>query len=314
MKNIYILSGEEYILKQDKLKSIRSSREEWNYKKIILENSKADTVKKVITDSFMYLTTMDMFNLNPKILYLVMENSKVAVDILGELVEDVGENIVILDIRNKDVRSLLSNKVYKKNTSKIELLKFNKLEEKTKSSTIAKIKSMFKDYNIEFKTNEDMNICANYIYDNSNYSYTAIRQQLEQLKYVSDEKLSKEDIYDFISQSFNGNYYALINNIFTAKTKGELMEMLEIKLITFDRSDYISFFNIFSYTLKDYLRFINRVKCKNGSNYYQFKNSRLKISSVEKLIVHIANLNFKCRTTTNDVKEEFFMLIWNHFE
>ena len=143
MKNIYIMSGEEYILKQDKLKSIRSSREEWNYKKIILENSKADTVKKVITDSFMYLTTMDMFNLNPKILYLVMENSKVAVDILGELVEDVGENIVILDIRNKDVRSLLSNKVYKKNTSKIELLKFNKLEEKTKSSTIAKIKSTF---------------------------------------------------------------------------------------------------------------------------------------------------------------------------
>ena len=54
MKNIYIMSGEEFILKQDKLCEIRDSRKEWNYKKLILENSKTDTVKKVINDSFMY--------------------------------------------------------------------------------------------------------------------------------------------------------------------------------------------------------------------------------------------------------------------
>lgn len=314
MKNIYVMSGEEYVLKQDKLKTIMDSRKDWNYEKVILENSKPDTVKNVIADSFMYLTTIDMFNLNPKILYLVIENAKVAVDILSELIEDIGENIVILDIRNKDVRSLLSNKTYKKNTSKIEVLKLNKLEEKTRSSTIADIKSLFKNYNIKFETLEDMDICANYIYDNSNYSYTAIRQQIEQLKYVSERVLSKEDMYELISQSFNGNYYALINRIFISKTKIELMEMLEIKLITFDRSDYISFFNIFMYMLKDYLRFENKVKCKNGSNYYQFKNSRLKINNVEKLILDIADLNFRCRTAVEDVKEELLVLIWNHFE
>ena len=314
MKNIYIMSGEEFILKQDKLCEIRDSRKEWNYKKLILENSKTDTVKKVINDSFMYLTTIDMFNLNPKILYIVAENAKVSADILGELIDDIGDNVLILDIRNKDIRSLLSNRAYKKNASKIELLKFNKLEEKTRNSTIMDIKDMFKNSNIEFETNEDADICANYIYDNSDYSYTAIRQQIEQLKYISDKTLSKEDIYGFVSQSFNGNYYALINNIFASKTKTELMEMLEINFVTFDKSDYISFFNIFLYTLKDYLRFINKTKCKNGSNYYQFKNSKLEINNVDKLILKIANLNFECRTSTKEVKEELLILMWNHFE
>lgn len=314
MKNIYIMSGEEFILKQDKLNELLDSKKDWNYEKIILENSKTDTIKKVISDSFMYLTTVDMFNLNPKILYIVVESSKVSVEILNELIDDIGENILILDIRSNDIRSLLSNKIYKKNNSKIELLKFNKLEEKTRDATISDIKLMFESSGIEFKTKEDINICANYIYDNCNYSYTSIRQQVKQLKYMSETVISKENIYEFINQSFNGNYYALINNIFTSKTKIDLMEMLEMKFYTFDKSDYISFFNIFTYTLKDYLRFVNKTKCKNGSNYYQFKNSRLIINNVDKLILNIANLNFKCRISSEEIKEELLMLMWNHFE
>lgn len=314
MKNIYVMSGEEFVLKQDKLNEILSLKKEWNFEKLILENTKVDTVKEAIYNSFMYLTTIDMLNPNPKILYIVVDNAKTSVDILNELVDNIGDNILILDIRNKDIRSLLSNKIYKNNSSKIELLKFNKLEEKTRDVTISDIKKLFKSSGIEFKTKEDSDICANYIYDNCNYSYTSIRQQIEQLKYMSETLISRENIDEFINQSFNGNYYVLINNIFASKTKIDLMEMLEMKFYTFDKSDYISFFNIFSYTLKDYLRFINKTKCKNGSNYYQFKNSRLMINNVNKLILNISNLNFKCRISSVEIKEEFLMLIWNHFD
>lgn len=314
MKNIYIIAGEDIVLKEDKIKNIRKDKEEWNYKKIIIENSRADTVSSVLGESFMYLMTMDMFNINPKILNVVVESAKVAVEILNETIDCVGENILIIDIRSNDLRSLTSNAVYKKNTSRIELEKCAKLEEKNRNSTIEEIKDMFDKNNIKFITKVDEDICANYMYDNSEYSYTYIRQQIEQLKYFSDEILSREDVYEFITESFNGNYYVLINKMFNSKTKIELMQLLDSNFLTFNKSDYISFFNIFLYTIKDYLRYSNGVRCKNGSNFYQFKNSKIKINEASKFISEISNLNFICRSTSREVKEEFLMILWKYID
>lgn len=314
IKKIILMSGEEYALKEDKIKDIKNNNPEFNYKKIIVEKTNAELLKKYISDFFVYLTTVDMFNINNKILHIVVENSKIASEILNELIDYIGDNILILDVRNKDIRSLLSSKVYKKNTSNIEVIKINKLEEKTRLETILNIKQEFRNNDINFITKEDEDICANYIYDNSNYSYTLIRNQILQLKYQSKEKLSKKDIEIFIEQSFNGNYYSLINIIFKSNTKLELIKILESKLITFDNSEYISFFNIFSYMLKDYIRYVEGAKCKNPSNYYTFKNSSLKIINPNELLVKIFNLNFKCRTESVNIKEEFLMIIWNYFE
>lgn len=314
MKNIYIIAGEDIILKEDKIKNIVKDKEEWNYKKMIIENSRTDTMSTVLEESFMYLMTMDMFNMNPKILNIVVENAKVAVKILTEMIDCVGENILIIDIRNNDLRSLTSNSIYKKNISHIELEKCAKLEEKTRSSTIEEMKDMFNKNNIKFISKVDEDICANYIYDNSEYSYTYIRQQIEQLKYFSDEILSREDVYEFITESFNGNYYVLINKMFNSKTKIELMKLLDNNLLTFNKSDYISFFNIFLYTIKDYLRYSSEVRCKNGSNFYQFKNSKIKINEANKFISEISNLNFICRTTNREVKEEFLMILWKYID
>lgn len=314
MKKVYIMSGEELALKQDKIDLIRSNKKDWNYKKIILEDSRLETIKNTILESFMYLNTIDMFNIKPKILCIVVKSTKVAIEFLNELVDVIDENILVLDIRSNDIRGLTSSGIYKKNISNIELLKFNKLEEKTRNNTLLEIKSMLKNENIEFEKVEDIEEIINYIYDNSDYSYTSIRQQIEQMKYMGKSKFKKEDINEFIGQSFNGNYYALINKIFLSKNKVELMEVLEDRLYPFDKNDYIAFFNIFIYTLRDYLRFLNGVKCKNGSNYYQFRNSKLKINDINNIIIDISKLNFSCRIGTNTVKEELCMIMWRYFD
>lgn len=315
MNNIIIMSGEEIVLKQDKVNDIKKDKSDWNYKKVIIDVSKSSEIlKNYISDCFVYLTTVDMFNLNNKILNVVVENPKVAIELLEELINYVGDNILIIDIRTKDIRSLLSNKLYKSNSKKIELFKANKLEEKTRQSTLMDIKKDLESKNISFESKEVEDFYINYIYDNSNYSYTAIRVQLEQLKYMNKEKLSKSDILMIVDQSFNGNYYVLINNIFKTPNKVDLMDMLELKFNTFDKSEYIAFFNIFIYTLKDYIRYSNNIKCKNGSNYYCFKNSNLKINNINEFILKIHELNFKCRVSSYNVKEELLMLIWNYFE
>lgn len=313
MKNIYILSGEEIVLKEDKIKEIRRNKEDWNYRKIILENTRKEEIESVLRDAFMYLTTIDMFNMNNKILNIVVDNAKASVEILNELIDCVDENILILDVRNSDIRSLTSNSIYKKNTSKIEIQKYNKLEEKNKASTLKEIKSYFSKYNIKFESKEVEDICASYMYDNSDYSYTNIRQQLEQLSFFSEEILTKEDIYEFIGDSFNGNFFVLINRIFSCKTKSELMELMESILMIFSEREYISFLNIFIYTLKDYLRYSQGYRCKSPSNYYQFKNSRLKINDIDKLILDISNLSFKLRVSSKDVKEELLNIMWKYF-
>lgn len=314
MKNIYIIAGEEFILKEDKIKEIRRERQDWNYKKIIVEDSKKEIPSSILQDAFMYLSTIDMFNLNNKILNIVVENARYAVEILKELIDCINENILIIDIRNCDLRALTSNQIYKANKSKIELEKYSKLEEKTRVNTIVDIKNMFKENNIMFVSKEEEDICAHYMYDNSDYSYTSIRRQIEQLKYFSEEELRREDIYEFMSESFNGNYYVLISKIFASNNRIELIKHLESTFSLFDKSEYISFLNIFIYTLKEYLRFEKGIKCKNGLNFYQFKNSKLKIVRIEKLISSVSKLNFSSKNSSVNTKEEFLLLIWIHFE
>lgn len=308
------MAGDEISQKEDKLRVLMRGKTEWNYKKIVMENSRAETISLVLEDSFMYLSTIDMFNDNPKVLYVVVENSKVAVEVLGELMECIGDNLLIIDIRSQDTRSLVSSSIYKKNSKRLCLDKFTKLEEKNRASTILEIKNMLKDNDIKFKTEADMNICIDYIYDNSNYSYTYIKQQVNQLKYFSDKTLSRDDIYEFITESFNGNYYALIKKIFNSENKESLIQVIESNFINFDKSDYISFLNIFINTIKDYLRYSNGVKCKNGANFYQFRDSKIKILEIGRFISEMSNLNFSCRNESCNIKEELLFLIWNHVQ
>lgn len=315
-KNVYIILGEEFILKEDKINSMRSTRLEWNYKKIILENSKKETLAKALNECFVFLVNLDMFNLNNKILHVVVDNLEMALGLLKELMDVVEDNILIIDIRSNESRGLLSNKFYKNNSSNIEVLKFNKLEEKTRKTTIEEIKVLFSENNVYFETKEDEDICANYIYDNSNYSYSSIRLQVEQLKYLNETKLTKSIIYDFINQSFNGNFYVLIDLMFSSINKIEMLKLLEHRFVLFDNSDYIRFSNILNSTLKDYLRYSKKIKCKNGANYYKFKNSNLTIKDVERFILDVSNLSFKLRVVGSEtsVKEELLMIIWKYFD
>ena len=107
MKRIYVMSGEDIVLKEDDIKEIRNSRSDWNYKKTIIDESNKDYINSIINDSYMYLATIDMFNLNNKILHIVVDNAKIAIEFFLELVENIGENILIIDVRSSDIRNLL---------------------------------------------------------------------------------------------------------------------------------------------------------------------------------------------------------------
>ena len=312
MKKIYVLSGEEIILKEDFIKDLLKDKKEWNYKKVVVDNNKKEGLGSIINDSFMYLTTIDMFNFNNKVLHIVVDNAKTALEILTEIKELVDENILIIDIRNTDLRSLTSSSFYKKVSSDIELKKYTKLEEKDRTSTINNIYSYFREYDINFESKEVEKMCAIYLYENSDYSYTVIRQYLEQMRYFSNRVLTKEDVYELIASSFNGNFFVLINKIFSVSNKRELMDLIENSFSNFASSDYISFLNIFIYTLKDYIRYESGAKCKNTSNYYQFRNSKLKINDVSKFILEISNINLSLRISTKNIKEDLILCFWNY--
>lgn len=312
MKKIYILSGEEIILKEDFIKDLLKDKKEWNYKKIVVDNNKKEAIGYIVNDSFMYLTTIDMFNFNNKVLHIVIDNAKTALEILTEIKEFVDKNILIMDIRNTDVRSLTSSSFYKKVSSDIELKKYVKLEEKDRTSTINNIYSYFKEYNINFESKEVEKMCAIYLYENSDYSYTVIRQYLEQMRYFSNRVLTKEDVYELIASSFNGNFFVLVSKIFSVSNKRELMNLIDDNFSNFTSSDYISFLNIFIYTLKDYIRYESGVKCKNISNYYQFRNSKFKINDVSKFILEISNINLSLRISTKNIKEDLLLCFWNY--
>lgn len=313
MKRIYIMSGEDIVLKEDDIKEIRNSRSDWNYKKTIIDESNKDYINSIINDSYMYLTTIDMFNLNNKILHIVVDNAKIAIEFFLELVENIGENILIIDVRSSDIRSITSNSIYKKKSSLVELKKYTKIEEKNRKIVVNDILNYFKKYNIQFESKEVEKFCAIYIYENSDYSYTEIRQQIEQLRYLSEKILTKNDIYDVLTNSFNGNFFVIINKIFESNDKKNLMDILDFNLSIFNQSEYISFLNIFTYMLKDYIRYINSAKCKSVSNYYQFKNSKFKIEEPSKMLLEISNINFTLRISTKDIKEDLIICILNHF-
>ena len=150
MKRIYVMSGEDIVLKEDDIKEIRNSRSDWNYKKTIIDESNKDYINSVINDSYMYLTTIDMFNLNNKILHIVVDNAKIAIEFFLELVENIGENILIIDVRSSDIRSITSNSIYKKKSSLVELKKYTKIEEKNRKIVVNDILNYFKKYNIQF--------------------------------------------------------------------------------------------------------------------------------------------------------------------
>ena len=52
MKRIYVMSGEDIVLKEDDIKEIRNSRSDWNYKKTIIDESNKDYINSVINDSY----------------------------------------------------------------------------------------------------------------------------------------------------------------------------------------------------------------------------------------------------------------------
>ena len=91
------------------------------------------------------------------------------------------------------------------------------------------------------------------------------------------------------------------------------MDVLDFNLSIFNQSEYISFLNIFTYTLKDYIRYINNTKCKSVSNYYQFKNSKFKIDEPSKMLLEISNINFTLRISTKDIKEDLIVCMLHHF-
>ena len=71
------------------------------------------------------------------------------------------------------------------------------------------------------------------------------------------------------------------------------------------------FINIFVGKLNDYILLSNGKKCKNKVNYYILKNSKIKISNADKLILKLNSLALDMKKNRIILKEEF---IWTLIE
>ena len=185
----YILAGEDTFSKEKRIKEIVSKYPDYKFETIYLENDKVGTVNKAKEDTFLYLSTYDFFHTG-KILKVVIQSSKTCTTILEHLKDCLEFNILILDVRTSDTRSLTSSKMIK-NTKSIVFEKFGNLEEKNKVSTINDLYKRLDDENITFASNEDKKLSAHYIFNSSNYSLSSIENEIQKLIILNKNQKKK---------------------------------------------------------------------------------------------------------------------------
>lgn len=311
--SIYILAGDELVPKDDIVNDLKTKYESYDFKKIYIDDKRGIAITEAKNNAFLYLSTFDMFG-RGKILYIVAMNNKIGLDILEYIYEVVYDAVVVLDIRSNEYDSLKKNSFIKKNLKSFEIHNFTKLQESVRDSSIQNIINLFDTNNIKFQNQEDKLLCANFMFDNSDYNLTKIRKEIDMLKILNQSFYTFEDIQSLIPRSFNGNFYVVIDKIFLSSSKLEVMNNLEQYFRFFKKSDYQSFFNILVDTLVEYLRFSNNVPCKRKVNTFKFKRAKINIINPEELLNEIKQLQFEVRCGKTDITEEFFYILYRYLQ
>lgn len=312
MCNIYVVIGEDLIRKNKFIESCIGNTDEYNSKKIILDNGKVSSVDSIYEDSFMFLNTFDMFDNRKKLLRVYLDNEKQAVRFIEKIVNYVEGSIIVIDVLKNNGSELNKSGVYKENKKNIFVKKYDKLKEKDRKEVVSEMMGIIKENDISFKDSNIEKFCLDYIFDNSNYSYSIIYKYIEQLLLMDKKVLSCKDVEEFVSISFNGNYYVIVDRFWKSESILDCIVYLDKSFNVFNKSDYIVFINIFIKILNDYMRFESGLKCNNGSNYYKFKNSKIKIKDLSNFYVDLEEFFVEIRENDYNLKENLLNIFMKY--
>ena len=305
MSNIYILAGEELILKDFRLKELYSNFEEYDYKSIYIEPYRSEKYNYIIEESNLFLNTYDFFS-NSKVLKIVVQKLEQIQPILSGIKSVGDDNLLIFDLRCPEFVSKNLNTKFQDTFINIEY--FHKFKDYEKEKVFKYIDNLVVDNNISFKSKEDMAFSYDYIFNNSQGSYCFIYNEMKKISLI-DREIDIETFTSVVGSLSNKNNYKISSQIFNSNDINDLLSCLDNNLASITKKSFIALINILINKIKDYILLKNGKKCINKANYYTFKNSNIVISNPDKLINSLNLVLLNLKSDSELPKEEFIWIL-----
>lgn len=308
MKNIYVLSGEEVSLKDMRIKDICSKLDEYELESIYVESYRTENYTKILEKANIFLGTYDFFN-NSKVLKIVLFKPEQIKAILKGIDEFDEDNIILFDLRCPEFLTKILKLEYKGRP--IEIEKFHKFKDYDKDKVFEFMKKLFLEKELTFNSDKDMEHSMEYLFNNSQNSYSFIYSQINKISLLKQSNLTIKDILSNTGTLSNKNHYRICDEIFYSNNLSDLIDYMDASLSSINIKSLPVLINIFIGKLNDYILLSNGKKCKNKVNYYILKNSKIKISNADKLIIKLNSLALEMKKNRAILKEEF---IWTLIE
>lgn len=307
MNNIYILAGEELILKDLRMKELYSNICDYDCKSIYIEPYRSEKYDYIIDEINLFLGTYDFFS-SSKVLKVIVQKPEQINNILSGIDNIDEEHLIIFDLRCPEFVSKKLNFKYRDEIIPIE--RFNEFKDYEIDKVFDYIDKLVAEHEIKFTSEKDKQVSYDYIFNNAQGSYSFIYNELNKIK-ILNEELDINKVTDVIGSISNKNNYKTVTQMFEAISMDTLISSLESNLSSINRKSFIALINILISKIKDYIMIQHNKKCINKANYYTFKDSKLIIVNPEQLIKRLNSLLIRLKDESELPIEEF---IWSIIE
>lgn len=309
MNNIYVLSGEETILKDVRVKEICSSLNGYEYKSIYIEPYRSEKYDYINNEINLFLNTYDFFS-ESKVLKIVLDKPEQIKPILSSINDIGSENILIIDLRCPEFLTRTLKVEYQGTVVNIE--KFYKFKDYEKEKAFDYINDLFSKNGLTFASEEDEILSYDYIINNAQGSYSFIYNEANKVSLLEKDNITLEDITSIIGSLSNRNNYKTCDQIFQSNTLEELVSSLERNLKSTNRKSFNSLIFILINKIKDYILLNEGKRCINKANYYTLKKSKVVILNPNQLIAKLNKISIDIKHDSNLPTEEFIWLLIEH--
>lgn len=310
MSNVHLLIGDELVLKDLKINEILDKIEDYECETFFIDNYKNESYNDIASKINIFLGTCDLFGGN-KVLKLVLLKPLQVNPILSKIDAFYGDNTLIIDLRCPEF--LIKNMKFEYAGEILKSENFFKFKDYEKDKVYKYIQECFNNNDIKFDSEYDLELSKKYIFENSLNSYSFIYNQMSKLKLLNKKVLNYDDIV-FISGGLSDkNSYRICDYMFKFNNIKDISEYLENILYNSNYKMFLTLVNVLAGKLHDYILLNNGKMCKVKANYYIFKNSKIQILNCDELIIKLNKLTLKSKNDMSVPKEEFLLLILEHF-
>ena len=308
---MHLLIGEELVLKDFRIKQLLQDIDNYEYETIYLDSYKNDSCTDIADRINMFLNTFDFFS-DYKVMRFVVGKPNQLKTVLSRLDDFNDDNKLIIDLRCPEY--LVRNIKFEYLGKNIEPELYFKYKDYEKDKVSKFIKKCFNNASIKFESDYDFEMAIDYFFVNSDSSYSFIYHQINKLNLLNKKELKFDDIVFTIGSFPDKNSYRICDSIFKSNSLEELVRYLDEVFCVIDYKMYSSLLSTFNNKLCDYILVNSGRMCRVKANYYTFKDSTFKISNCNDLITKINNLSLKSKKNKVILKEEFILLLLEHFE